>query len=263
MSLKQTAFIFAGINGVGKSTLYYDELLRNKYFGTRINTDEFVSSFGSWKDPKDQFKAAKIALKLRQNCIKMKANFNQETTLCGKSILSLFKELKSKAYKIELYYVGVNTTQIAKERVKARVAKGGHGVDERIIDKRFDESLHNLLKVFEFCDKIILFDNTQECKKIFKYDKTRHFLENFINPNVKWINEKILLACENYALINDLSKKISYYQDKESLLLQEPKQRLQNEILKDYENLIKQGLKIDKKSLKIIKAIKKAQSKTR
>ena len=53
MNAKPTAFIFAGINGAGKSTLYYDELLKNKYFGTRINTDEFVSSFGSWKNPND------------------------------------------------------------------------------------------------------------------------------------------------------------------------------------------------------------------
>lgn len=194
---KPTAFIFAGINGAGKSTLYYDELLKNKYFGTRINTDEFVSSFGSWKNPNDQFKAAKIALKVRQNCIQMSANFNQETTLCGKSILNLFKELKNKDYEIQLYYVGVNTPQIAKERVRARVAKGGHNIDERIIDKRFDESLRNLSKVFEFCDKIVLFDNTQEYKRIFKYDKTTRCLENFITPNVKWLDDKILLACES------------------------------------------------------------------
>lgn len=196
-TLKPTAFIFAGINGAGKSTLYYDELLKDKYFGTRINTDEFVSSFGSWKNPNDQFKAAKIALKVRQNCIQIGANFNQETTLCGKSILNLFKELKDKNYKIELYYVGVNTPQIAKERVRARVAKGGHDIDERIIDKRFDKSLHNLSKVLEFCDKIVLFDNTRTYKAIFKYDKTTNCLENSITPNVKWLDDKILSALKS------------------------------------------------------------------
>ncbi len=260
MNAKPTAFIFAGINGAGKSTLYYDELLKNKYFGTRINTDEFVSSFGSWKNPNDQFKAAKIALKVRQNCIQMSANFNQETTLCGKSILNLFKELKNKDYEIQLYYVGVNTPQIAKERVRARVAKGGHNIDERIIDKRFNETLRNISKVFEFCDKIVLFDNTKLYKKIFKYDKTTHCLENFITPNVKWLDDKILLACESCIHINNLNKKISYYQDKESVLLPEPKQRLQNEILKDYESVIKRGLKIDEKSLKIIQTIQKSYS---
>ena len=41
------------------------------------------------------------------------------------------------------------------------------------------------------------------------------------------------------------------------------KQRLQNEILKDYESVIKRGLKIDEKSLKIIETIQKSHSKTR
>ena len=34
-----------------------------------------------------------------------KLNFNQETTLCGKSILNLFDELKENNYKINLHFV--------------------------------------------------------------------------------------------------------------------------------------------------------------
>lgn len=190
--MQPTAFIFAGINGAGKSTLYYDELLKNKYFGTRINTDEFVSSFGNWKNLNDQFRASKIALKVRQNCIKRYENFNQETTLCGNSILKLFRELKSKNYNIELYYVGLNSPQIAKERVKARVAKGGHNVDEYLIDKRFTQSLQNLLKVIDFCDKIILFDNSIEYKNIFTYYKANNDIKNHITADIQWIDSKFI-----------------------------------------------------------------------
>ena len=43
-----------------------------------------------------------------------------------------------------------------------------------------------------------------------KYDKTKHCLENFITPNVKWLDDKILLACESCVHINNLNKKISY-----------------------------------------------------
>lgn len=181
MSLhKPTAFIFAGVNGAGKSTLYYDELLKGKSFGVRINTDEFVSSFGNWKNPKEQFKAAKIALKLRQTCMINKNDFNQETTLCGKNIVNLFKKLKTCGYVISLYYISVNTPQIAKDRVKARVAKGGHDVDNALIDKRFDKSLQNLPKIMRFCDEIYLFDNSKSCielifSKANKYTVTTHF----------------------------------------------------------------------------------------
>ena len=182
------AFIFAGINGAGKSTLYYDELLSDKSFGVRINTDEFVSSFGSWKNPREQFKAAKIALKLRQNCISKRSDFNQETTLCGKSIIALFSELKAHKYAISLYYVGVNTAQIAKDRIKARVAKGGHGIESHLIDKRFCESLQNLLKIAPLCDEILLFDNSgSKTELIFKHSKKCSL--NKISPKHKWIYE--------------------------------------------------------------------------
>lgn len=182
------AFIFAGINGAGKSTLYYDELLSDKSFGVRINTDEFVSSFGNWKNPREQFKAAKIALKLRQNCISKRSDFNQETTLCGKSIIALFSELKARKYAISLYYVGVNTAQIAKDRIKARVAKGGHGIESHLIDKRFGESLQNLQKIAPLCDEILLFDNSgSKTELIFKHSKNCSL--NKISPKHKWIYE--------------------------------------------------------------------------
>ena len=182
------AFIFGGINGAGKSTLYYDELLRDKSFGIRINSDEFVSSFGSWKNPKEQFKASKIALKLRQNCIKKHYDFNQETTLCGKSIINLFGELKDSGYAISLYYVGVNSAQIAKDRVKIRVAKGGHDIDSHLIDKRFAESTQNLLKIAKFCDKLVLFDNSgSEKQLIFKYNKANSCIIDKISPENMWI----------------------------------------------------------------------------
>ena len=45
MNQKPQATIFAGTNGTGKTTLYYQELENGKEFGYRINIDEFVSSF--------------------------------------------------------------------------------------------------------------------------------------------------------------------------------------------------------------------------
>lgn len=63
---KPKAYIFAGVNGAGKTTLYYDKLEQGKHFGLRINIDEIVSSFGDWRELKDQFRASKIALKSTQ-----------------------------------------------------------------------------------------------------------------------------------------------------------------------------------------------------
>ena len=168
MNQKPQATIFAGTNGTGKTTLYYQELENGKEFGYRINIDEFVSSFGDWRETKDQIRASKIAIRLREQYIKERKDFNIETTLCGNSILSLFKELKEKGYFIALYYIGLDNPEIAKERVKIRVKKGGHNVEESKIEERYYKSLKNLEVILPFCDKLIIFDNSKELTKIFE-----------------------------------------------------------------------------------------------
>ena len=162
----KTAYIFAGVNGAGKSTLYWNEIESGKRLGQRINIDEIVSSFGDWRNSKDQARAARIALKLQKSFIDNSESFNQETTLCGKGILRLFERLKEEDFRIYLYYVGVDSVDIAKERVKMRVAKGGHNIDEALIEKRYTASFENLKKILPLCDKVLLYDNSTSLKKV-------------------------------------------------------------------------------------------------
>ncbi|BDB65274.1 ATPase [Helicobacter cinaedi] len=162
----KTAYIFAGVNGAGKSTLYWNEVEKGERLGQRINIDEIVSSFGDWRNSKDQARAARIALKLQKSFIDNNESFNQETTLCGKGIVRLFERLKEQGFRICLYYVGVDSVDIAKERVKMRVAKGGHNIDEALIEKRYTASFENLKQILPLCDKISLYDNSNELRKI-------------------------------------------------------------------------------------------------
>lgn len=127
--------LIAGVNGAGKSTLY--ETLDSLKNMPRINTDEIVKEMGDWKDTSVLMKAGKKAVKLLNYYLMEGISFNQETTLCGKSIIRNIKKAKERGYFIELHYVGVNSVEIAKDRVKNRVLKGGHGIPESDIEKRY------------------------------------------------------------------------------------------------------------------------------
>lgn len=190
--MSKNAYIFAGVNGAGKTTLYYNELEKSKDFGLRINIDEIVSSFGDYKSSKDQMRASRIALKMRQNYIKKGFDFNQESTLCGASILSLFQTLKNEGYKIYLYYVGVNSPEIAKERIKIRVAKGGHFIKDELVEQRFYKSLQNLTKIMPLCDEVFIFDNSKEYRKLceLKGGKMQIFDETNSAKWLKYLNLK-------------------------------------------------------------------------
>ncbi len=151
--------LIAGVNGAGKSTLYH--LLDNLKDMPRINIDETVRKLGSWKNPSDMLTAGKISVKCLQQYLKENRSFNQETTLCGKSIINNINKAKYLGYKITVHYVGVDSPDIAKSRVKERVKRGGHGIPDKDIEKRYKESLSNLKCMIPICDTIFFYDNSK------------------------------------------------------------------------------------------------------
>ena len=183
-------YIFAGVNGSGKSTLYKTNFLNKDIKNSiRINTDEIVYSFGSWKNSTDQIKAAKIAIQLRNKCFLEEKSFNEETTLTGRTILKIIDKAKDLGYKIHLYYIGIDNPEIAKERVKNRIARGGHGISSNLIEKRYYESLQNLEKIIYQCDSIEIYDNSKKFIRIFYYEDNQVFENNIAKVN--WIKNNL------------------------------------------------------------------------
>lgn len=84
-----------------------------------------------------QIKAARKVVKLINYYIRNGISFHQETTLSGNSILVNIKKAKEKGFFVVMNYVGLENSEIAKERVKFRVSKGGHGIPEDFIEKRY------------------------------------------------------------------------------------------------------------------------------
>ena len=187
--MKKIFYLFAGVNGAGKSTLYNTESLDINIKDTvRINTDEIVRKIGNWKNNSDQIKAAKIAINLRNNCFQCGKSFNEETTLTGKTILKNIDKANEQGYELQLFYVGLNSSDIAKERVKNRVEKGGHNIENDVIEKRYYESLKNLKKIISKFDKVYLYDNSIKYKNIFLFSDNTIL---FKDKNITWSREAI------------------------------------------------------------------------
>ena len=159
--------VIAGVNGAGKSTLYqmYEEFQDMP----RINVDEIVRDIGNWKNPRDVFAAGKVAVKNINKYLEEGITFNQETTLCGNSIIRNILKAKECGYFIELHYVGVESAEIAKERVKYRVKQGGHGIPDVVIDRRYEETFIQLNQILKKCDLVALYDNSDQFRRFAIY----------------------------------------------------------------------------------------------
>ncbi|ATV59672.1 zeta toxin family protein [Fusobacterium pseudoperiodonticum] len=194
--MKKVFYLFAGVNGAGKSTLYNSESLNNDIKNTiRINTDEIIREIGDWKNNSDQLKAAKIAINLRNECFLYGKSFNEETTLTGKTILKTIDRAKELGYELQLFYVGVSSTEIAKERIKSRVEKGGHHIENDIVEKRYYESLKNLKEILLKFDKVYLYDNSKKYKNIFSFSNNKILFKD--NKSISWAKEAIEIIENN------------------------------------------------------------------
>ena len=102
--------LIAGVNGAGKSTLY--QSLQSLHGIPRVNTDEMLREFGDWRNMTDIMIAGKMAVKKINRFFDEGITFNQETTLCGKSILNNIAVAKERDYFIELHYIGVECVHV-------------------------------------------------------------------------------------------------------------------------------------------------------
>lgn len=164
--------LLAGVNGAGKSTLYNIAGSYGPIFPfcdsnmfqelPLVNSDNIVRELGDWRDATTQFAAGKIAAKKIRDFLEGGVSFTQETTLSGRSILRNIDTAKANGYKVGILYVGLESADIAKERVGIRVSRGGHGIPDELVERRYGNSFENLNKIMRKCDGVLLYDNSSD-----------------------------------------------------------------------------------------------------
>ncbi|MEG0380039.1 MAG: zeta toxin family protein, partial [Eubacterium sp.] len=122
--------IIAGVNGVGKSSLTGVLKREKDDLGTIINVDEYAAKL---MDPKlsqtiRNIQAGRLALTKIKECLKNHQNFTQETTLSSHQPIKTAQKALEEGYKIELYYIGLDSSKQSVDRVKNRVENGGHDI---------------------------------------------------------------------------------------------------------------------------------------
>ena len=72
------------------------------------------------------------------------------------------KKAKEQGFEIILFYVCLESAELAYERVLRRVQKGGHGVPKKVVEKRFKRSLSNFkaIKDSGLIGTVYIYDNS-------------------------------------------------------------------------------------------------------
>lgn len=155
-------FIISGCNGAGKTTASFTilpEILQVKEF---VNADEIARGLSPFQPEKVSIEAGKIMLRRLQELLSQKKDFAFETTLSTRSFAGLINQAKQNGYTINLIYYWLDSAELAIERVKIRVAEGGHHISTDTIIRRYYAGLKNFINLYK--DKVdywMLIDNSK------------------------------------------------------------------------------------------------------
>lgn len=157
--------VIAGPNGSGKTTLTTQLLTRKELsLGLYINADDIAKFLRGYSPNTPQSALEQLAWyaadALRSGCVKEKVSFSFETVMSHSSKIEFLREAKSLSYFTTMYFIGTEDAALNVERVKQRVATGGHHVDADKIVARWTRTMELLRPAILACDVIHLFDNS-------------------------------------------------------------------------------------------------------
>ncbi len=161
-SRTRSIFVLAGTNGAGKSSVAGAVLVqqRIRYF----NPDDVAARIrlvNPWLTNEDVNSVAwSYGKRLLERAIAERLNFAFETTLGGKTIL--LESAMLAGLEVRVTYLGLSSPELHIERVRARVAMGGHDIPDAKIRERYDSSRLNLIRLMPKLSELRVYDNSHE-----------------------------------------------------------------------------------------------------
>lgn len=138
----------AGPNGAGKSTVG-PGLLRGALRVTEfVNADVIAEGLSAFNAEAVAIAAGRVMLARLRELAGGRADFAFETTLAGRTHATWIRRLVRAGYHFHLVFLWLPSAELAVERVRFRVALGGHAVPEATVRRRYAAGLRNFFRVY-------------------------------------------------------------------------------------------------------------------
>ena len=153
--------IIAGPNGAGKTTFALTYLRVEARGLPFLNADAIAAGLAPLGARSTDVQAGRLMLAEIDRLAGDGRSFAFETTLAGRGYLRRIDNWRSVGYRVTLVFLSLQSPDQAVDRVRRRVAQGGHSIPESVIRRRFDAGIDNFRSVYaERVDSWVLLDNT-------------------------------------------------------------------------------------------------------
>lgn len=143
-----TAVLLAGPNGAGKTTFIDRFVKRRAETFVFVNPDEVARHLPGAGAERD-LQAGRLVLERLEALTAARADIVLETTLASRSHAVRIRAWKAAGYRVELIYLKLPSPEASIARVARRVARGGHGIPEESLRRRFPLSLEYLDTIYK------------------------------------------------------------------------------------------------------------------
>ena len=110
----------------------------------------------------NSYYASVLADFLRRKALESSKSFSFETVMSAPDKVDLLREAQTVGYRTYIYYIATEDPAINIQRVKNRVAEGGHDVPEEKIVLRYHRSLSLLREAIRYTYRAFFFDTSEE-----------------------------------------------------------------------------------------------------
>lgn len=154
-------YVIAGPNGSGKTTFAKEFLPHYAKCENFVNADLIAQGLSPFSPEAAAMPAGRLLLEQIELLASRRSDFGFETTLSGVTHAVLLRRLKAQGYRIQLFFLWIPTVDMALARIADRVRRGGHDIPEKVVRRRFQKGIQNLLKLYRpLLDLWMLFDNS-------------------------------------------------------------------------------------------------------
>lgn len=126
-----------------------------------VNADSIALGLATFAPESVAFEAGRIMLKRLNDLARRRVNFAFETTLASRSYAGWLDTLRHTGYEFHLIYLSLSSADLAVQRVRERVRKGGHDVPEEVIRRRYVRGVRNFFELYQtLADTWGIYDNS-------------------------------------------------------------------------------------------------------
>lgn len=160
MTTDKTMWIIAGPPGAGKSAL------AAKLFPTEIGTSRHIDAddtqgFAADDDlPAGLHKRIIPVSKRLEIAEAGNRRFVVESRLMSREPLSAAVRLRRRGWAVTLIYLALPKIQLCRERIRARIARGGDDVDDALMERTFAASMDNLPRYIDAAGRWLIMDSS-------------------------------------------------------------------------------------------------------